>query len=60
MGWAIHAYGKPTRLFAFVFMNGEYWGEFTAFGDIIVMMSFMVGMFVVLRKHFKLEETPTK
>ncbi|MDO4896113.1 MAG: septation protein IspZ [Moraxella sp.] len=46
--------------FAFVFMGGEYWGEFTAFGDIIVMMSFMVGMFVVLRKHFKLDETAVK
>lgn len=39
--------------FAFVFMGGNYWGEFTAFGDIIVMMSFMVGLFVVLRKHLK-------
>lgn len=42
--------------FAFVFMGGEYWGEFTAFGDIIVMMTFMIIMFVALRKHFKLNE----
>lgn len=39
--------------FAFVFMEGEYWGEFTAFGDMAVMFSFMFAMFVVLRKHFK-------
>ncbi|STY93017.1 inner membrane-spanning protein YciB [Moraxella bovis] len=46
--------------FAFVFMGGEYWGEFTAFGDIIVMISFMVGMFIVLRKHIKIDETAVK
>lgn len=39
--------------FAFVFAGGEYWGEYTAFGDIIVMMAFVIGMFFVLRKHFK-------
>lgn len=39
--------------FAFVFMGGEYWGEFTAFGDMIVMFAFIAGMFFVLRKHFK-------
>lgn len=39
--------------FAFVFMGGEYWGEFTAFGDMIVMMTFMVGLFFILRKNFK-------
>lgn len=46
--------------FAFVFMGGEYWGEFTAFGDIIVMMGFMVGMFVVLRKHFVVDDSQFK
>lgn len=46
--------------FAFVFMEGEYWGEFTAFGDIIVMMTFLVGMFVVLRKHFVVDESRLK
>ncbi|UNU73130.1 septation protein IspZ [Moraxella nasovis] len=46
--------------FAFVFMGGEYWGDFAAFGDVIVMMTFMAGMFVVLRKHFKLDETAIK
>lgn len=46
--------------FAFVFMHGAYWGEFTAFGDMIVMMSFMIGMFVVLRKHFVLDDSQFK
>ncbi|WLF84346.1 septation protein IspZ [Moraxella sp. ZY210820] len=39
--------------FAFIFMNGKYWGEFTAFGDITVMIAFLIGQFVVLRKYFK-------
>lgn len=39
--------------FGFVFMEGKYWGEFTAFGDMIVMLSFIVIQFVVLRKYFK-------
>lgn len=39
--------------FAFIFMGGKYWGEFTAFGDMIVMFGFMIGMFVLLRKHLK-------
>lgn len=42
--------------FAFVFLNGKYWGEFTAFGDIMVMVVFIIGMFFVLRKNFKLDE----
>lgn len=46
--------------FAFVFMRGKYWGEFTAFGDIIVMISFMVGMFVMLRKYIKTDESLVK
>ena len=46
--------------FAFVFMGGKYWGEFTAFGDIIVMISFMVGMFVMLRKYIKTDESLVK
>lgn len=40
-------------LFAFVLFGGKYWGEFTAFGDMIVMFSFLIIQFVVLRKHFK-------
>lgn len=44
--------------FAFVFMSGEYWGEFTAFGDMIVMVVFVVGMAVVLRRHIKQDEPP--
>ncbi|WP_343683288.1 inner membrane-spanning protein YciB [Acinetobacter baylyi] len=39
--------------FAFIFMQGKYWGEFTAFGDMIVMFSFIIIQFIVLRKHFK-------
>lgn len=39
--------------FAFVFMQGKYWGDFTAFGDMAVMMTFLVLQFYVLRKHFK-------
>ncbi len=39
--------------FAFVFMGGNYWGEFTAFGDMVVMISFMIALFVVLKKHLK-------
>ncbi|MFL1732320.1 inner membrane-spanning protein YciB [Moraxella oculi] len=39
--------------FAFVFMNGKYWGEFTAFGDMIVMLIFMMGMFYALRKNIR-------
>ena len=39
--------------FAFLFRNGKYWGEFTAFGDMIVMFSFIIIQFIVLRKYFK-------
>ncbi|SDC27101.1 septation protein IspZ [Acinetobacter boissieri] len=39
--------------FAFIFMNGKYWGEFTSFGDMLVMFSFIIGQFILLRKHFK-------
>lgn len=42
--------------FAFVFAGGRYWGEFTAFGDLLVMIGFIVIMFVVLRKHLKIEQ----
>ncbi|MEZ6841226.1 hypothetical protein ABVN80_13190 [Acinetobacter baumannii] len=28
-------------------------GEFTAFGDMIVMFSFIIIQFIILRKHFK-------
>ncbi len=42
--------------FAFIWMNGKYWGEFTAFGDMIVMFSFIIIQFIVLRKHFKSPE----
>ena len=42
--------------FAFLFAGGKYWGEFTAFGDMIVMFSFIIIQFIVLRKHFKSPE----
>lgn len=42
--------------FAFVFADGKYWGEFTAFGDMIVMLIFMAGMMFTLRKHIKLSD----
>ena len=43
-------------IFAFLFMDGKYWGEFTAFGDMIVMFSFIIIQFIVLRKYFKSSE----
>ncbi|RYZ87281.1 MAG: septation protein A [Moraxellaceae bacterium] len=39
--------------FAFILMQGKYWGEFTAFGDIIVMIIFLVSQMVILRKYIK-------
>ena len=42
--------------FAFLFMDGKYWGEFTAFGDMIVIFSFIIIQFIVLRKYFKSSE----
>ena len=42
--------------FAFLFRDGKYWGEFTSFGDMIVMFSFIIVQFIVLRKYFKTSE----
>lgn len=42
--------------FAFVFAGGRYWGEFTAFGDLLVLVSFVIIMFIVLKKHVKIEQ----
>ena len=39
--------------FAYIFLDGKYWGEFTAFGDMIVMFSFIIAQFILLRKYFK-------
>ncbi|WP_274584934.1 septation protein IspZ [Neisseria leonii] len=39
--------------FAFVFAGGRYWGEFTAFGDMAVMLACLAVMFFVLRRHFR-------
>lgn len=62
LAWVAMFFGMAGlhAFFAFVFAGGKYWGEFTAFGDIIVMMSFMIGMFVVLRKHFVLDDSQFK
>ena len=42
--------------FGFVYMQGKYWGEFTAFGDIIVSLSYLAAILFFLRKHFKTTE----
>ena len=42
--------------FAYIWMEGKYWGEFTAFGDMAVMFSFIIIQFVILRKYFKTSE----
>jgi Intracellular septation protein A len=42
--------------FAYLWMDGKYWGEFTAFGDMIVMFSFIIIQFIVLRKYFRTAE----
>ncbi|WP_374665938.1 septation protein IspZ [Acinetobacter sp.] len=42
--------------FAYLYAGGKYWGEFTAFGDMIVMFSFIIIQFIVLRKYFKTSE----
>ncbi|MCH4246755.1 septation protein IspZ [Acinetobacter populi] len=42
--------------FGFVYMDGKYWGEFTAFGDIIFTLSYIAIMFFCVRKHFKSPE----
>ncbi|MBP6190654.1 MAG: septation protein A [Acinetobacter sp.] len=39
--------------FGFVYMQGKYWGEFTAFGDILVSVSCLAVILFCLRKHFK-------
>lgn len=40
-------------LFGFVILNGQYWGEFTAFGDIIFSLSYLALMLFSVRKHFR-------
>ena len=42
-----------TCFLCVLFHGGKYWGEFTAFGDMIVMFSFIIIQFIILRKHFK-------
>ena len=64
-GWKNLNYAWPAMFavmsflhvfFAFLFRDGKYWGEFTAFGDMIVMFSFIIVQFIVLRKYFKTSE----
>lgn len=43
-------------LFAFVIAGGEYWGEFTAFGDIIAMFGFLGVILFLFRKRIRLSE----
>lgn len=42
--------------FAFILANGKYWGEFTVFGDMIIMIIFFVLQIFVLRKHLRLSD----
>lgn len=39
--------------FGFVYAQGQYWGEFTAFGDIIFSLSYMALLMFGVRKFFK-------
>ena len=39
--------------FGFLYLDGKYWGEFTAFGDIIVSLSYLAVILFCLRRHFK-------
>ena len=39
--------------FGFLYMNGKYWGEFTAFGDITLSLTYLAVILFCLRKHFK-------
>lgn len=42
--------------FGFIYLEGQYWGEFTAFGDIIFTLSYLALMLFSVRKHFKSPE----
>lgn len=42
--------------FGFIYLDGKYWGEFTAFGDIIFTLSYMAIMLFSVRKYFKSAE----
>ena len=53
MGCDVHCHVLFTYFLRILFAGGKYWGEFTAFGDMIVMFSFIIIQFVILRKHFK-------
>lgn len=42
--------------FGFLYLDGKYWGEFTAFGDIIFSLSYLALLFFSVRKYFKSPE----
>lgn len=42
--------------FGFIYQNGKYWGEFTAFGDIIFTLCCWALILFSVRKHFKSPE----
>ena len=56
IAWGIFFFFMASlhTFFAFIFMHGKYWGEFTAIGDIAVMLTFIIGQFILLRKHIKI------
>lgn len=39
--------------FGFIYRNGQYWGEFTAFGDIIFSLSYLAILIFSVRKFLK-------
>lgn len=57
MAWSGMFFGMAAlhAFFAFIFFGGQYWGEFTAFGDILVMLAFMLVMLYCLRKNIRRE-----
>ncbi len=43
--------------FGFVYLKGQYWGEFTAFGDIIFSLCYLGLMLFSVRKYFKTSDS---
>lgn len=61
LAWAVMFFVMAMlhAFFAFVFKQGQYWGEFTAFGDMGVMIVFVVGMIIALRPYLKTDNPST-
>lgn len=55
LAWAAFFLGLAGlhAFFAFMFKGGRYWGEFTAFGDLLVMFAFIAATGIALRKHLR-------